>query len=52
MVGDAKAYLEQRSLITINDNYDIETLAQLLVTASLSPKVPDQMANVREQWAC
>ena len=45
-VGDAKPYLEQRSLIAIDDNYDIETLAQLLVTASLDPKIPDQTMSI------
>ena len=45
-VSDTKAYLEQRSLIVIDDNYDLEMLAQLLVTASLDFKIPDQTMSI------
>lgn len=50
-VRDTKAYLEQRSLITIDNNYNFEILAQLLVTASFDPKIPDQaMGKMRAKY--
>ena len=42
----AKAYLEQRSLITIDNNYDFKTLADLLITTTLDSKIPDQATNI------
>ena len=44
---DAKAYLEQRSLIVINNNFDLDNLANLLISASFDPKIPDQTMNLR-----
>ena len=35
---DAKAYLEQRLLIAINNNFDLDNLANLLISASFDPK--------------
>lgn len=43
---EALAYLEQCSLIEVNNNYDLKMLANLLVTTSLDPKVLDQATNV------
>ena len=43
---EAKAYLEQRSLIAVDNNYGMITLANLLITTSLEAKIPDHAANV------
>ena len=38
----AKSYLENRSLIATDNNYTMETLANLLITTSFNPKLPNQ----------
>lgn len=43
---EAKAFLEQRSLIAVENNYDMETLANLLLTTSFEAKIPDHVINV------
>ena len=43
---DAKTYLEQRSLIVMENNFDLTTLANLFITTSFNPKIPDQPTNV------
>ena len=43
---DAKVYLEQRSLITFEDNFGLNTLVNLLLMTSLNPKIPNQPTNV------
>ena len=44
--ADAKANLDQRSLIAVDNNYGAETLTNLFVTTSFEPKTPDQVSNV------
>ena len=44
--NEAKTYLEQRSLIVIGNNYRIETLANILITTSFEPKIPDKVNNI------
>ena len=44
--NEAKTYLEQRSLIAIDNNYGMITLANLLITTSLEATIPDHPANV------
>ena len=39
-------YLEQRSLIVIDNNYRIETLANILITTCFEPKIPDKVNNI------
>lgn len=48
---DAKAYLEQRSLIAVKNNYDLGTLANLLIMSSINPKIPNQTTNVMKAVA-
>ena len=43
---DAKLYLEQRSLIAVDNNFNLNTLAHLLVTTSLDPKIPNHPTNI------
>ena len=44
--NEAKMYLEQRSLIVIDNNYRIETLANILITTCFEPKIPDKVNNI------
>ena len=44
--SEAKVYLEQRSLITIDNNCGINTLANLLITTLFEPRIPDHAVNV------
>ena len=44
--NEAKAYLKQRSLSAIDNNYGMITLVNLLITTSLEAKIPDHAANV------
>ena len=38
---DAKVYLEQRSLIAVNNNFDLNSLAHLLISTYLNSEIPD-----------
>ena len=40
---EAKSYLKNRSLIATDNNYTMETLANLLITTSFNPKIPNQV---------
>ena len=41
----AKAFLEQRVLIAVNDNFTYETLANILFTTALENKLPDYLSS-------
>ena len=45
-LADAKSYLEQRLLIALENNFNLDRLANLLVSMSLDPKIPDQAMNI------
>ena len=45
-ITEAKAFLEQRSLIATNNNYNLENLAHLFVTTSFKTKIPDKVTNI------
>ena len=42
----AKLFLEQRSSIALENNYSIETLANLLISMSFKARVPDHVASI------
>ena len=42
----AKLFLEQRSLIALENNYDITTLTNLLISTSFKAKIPEHVTNV------
>ena len=44
--NNAKLFLEQRSLIALENNYSTETLANLLISTSFEARVPDHVASV------
>ena len=44
--SEAKAYLEQRSLIAVDNNYGINTLANLLISTLFEPRIPNHAVNV------
>ena len=44
--NDAKLFLKQRSLIALENNYNIETLANLLISTSFEARVPDHVASI------
>ena len=44
--NDPKAYLEQRLLIAIDGNFKLVILANLLISTSLDPKIPDHATNI------
>ena len=48
---NAKLYLKQRSLIAIEDNYNLNMLAHLLIMTSLGPKIPNHPTNVMRSVA-
>ena len=43
---EAKTYLEHRLLIATDNNYTTETLANLLITTSFDPKIPNQVVCI------
>ena len=43
---EAKVYLEQRSLIAVDNNYGINTLANLLISTLFEPRIPNHTVNV------
>ena len=45
-ITEAKAFLEQRSLIATNNNYNLESLAHLFITTSFKNKIPDKVTNI------
>lgn len=42
----AKTYLEHKSLISVDNNYNTETLANFHITTSFDPKIPDQATYI------
>ena len=41
----AKAFLEQRVLVPVNDNFTYEMLANILFTTALENKLPNHLAS-------
>ena len=44
--NEAKLFLEQRSLIVLENNYGMATLANLLTLTSFEAKIPEHVINV------
>ena len=44
--NNVKLFLKQRSLIALENNYSIETLANLLISMSFKARVPDHVASI------
>ena len=44
--NEAKLFLEQRSLIALENNYGMATLANLLILTSFEAKIPEHVINV------
>lgn len=44
--AEAKAYLEQRALVAVNDNFTADTLANVLFSASHEGKLPEHTVSV------
>ena len=44
--NEAKLFLEQRSLIALENNYGMATLANLLILTSFKAKIPEHVINV------
>ena len=44
--NEAKLFLEQRSLITLENNYGMATLANLLILTLFEAKIPEHVINV------
>ena len=45
-LADDMSYLEHRLLIALENNFNLNTLANLLVSMSLDPKILDQATNI------